>query len=142
MRRITAALVLLLAAGTLAAALAQDFIGGRRAPMPEPGPNQPYDARLTFVRLRYTMGFGGRRGGEPPWAHDYPTADVHVMKILNELTLTRPRVDASNIMSLADPELHNYPICVHVGTRLLVDGRGRSEGAAELSGQGRVHDLR
>ena len=57
--------------------------------------NHPYDGRVTFVRIRYTTGFGGfgRRGsfGEPPWAHDYPTADTHVMKIVNELTLMRPR---------------------------------------------------
>ena len=69
MRRSLASLALLLAIGTAAAALAQDFIGGRREPMPEPGANQPYDGRLTFVRLRYNMGFGGRRW-EPPWAHD------------------------------------------------------------------------
>ena len=109
MRRSFASLALLLAIGTAAAALAQDFIGGRREPMPEPGANQPYDGRLTFVRLRYNTGFGGRRF-EPPWAHDYPTADVHMMKILNELTLVRPRLDGSNVMSLADPDLHNYPI--------------------------------
>ena len=109
MRRSHASLALLLAIGTAAAALAQDFIGGRREPMPEPGANQPYDGRLTFVRLRYNMGFAGRRW-EPPWAHDYPTADVHMMRILNELTLARPRLDGSNVMSLADPDLHNHPI--------------------------------
>src|SRR5215211_1898518 len=109
MRRKLLPLILLLAIGTAAAAFEQDFFGGRREPMPEPGANAPYDGRLTFVRLRYTMGFMGRRG-EPPWAHDYPTADVHVMKILNELTMTRPRLDASNVMSLADPDLHKHPI--------------------------------
>jgi len=117
MLRTAAALILLIivAAAGAAAALAdrdrpreQDFFGGRRAPMPDPGANQPYDGRLTFVRLRYSMGFYGRR--EPPWAHDYPTADTHVMKILNELTLARPRMDGSNVMSLADPELHKHPI--------------------------------
>ena|SRR5687767_7690161 len=111
MTRIAAALILLIvvAAGA-AAALEQDFFGGRREPMPDPGENQPYDGKLTFVRLRYTMGFYGRRGGEPPWAHDYPTADTHVMKILNELTLARPRMDGSNVLALDDPELFKYPI--------------------------------
>ena len=33
-----------------------------------------------------------------------------MMKILKELTLARPRLDGSNVMSLADPDLHNYPI--------------------------------
>ena len=110
MRRTIAALALLLAIGTVVAALEQDFIGGRRAPMPEPGPNQPYDGRLTFVRLKYTMGFYGRRGGEPPWAHDYPTADQHMMKILSELTTVGPHTTGSNIYSLDDPDLMNHPI--------------------------------
>jgi uncharacterized protein DUF4159 len=110
MTRIAAALVLLIvvAAGA-AAALEQDFFGGRREPLPQAEGNQPYDGKLTFVRLKYTMGFYGR-GWEPPWAHDYPTADTHMMKILNELTLVRPRMDGSNILGLDDPELFKYPI--------------------------------
>jgi len=79
--------------------------------------NVEYDGRLVFVRIRYDVGYslggGGRfRGsrGEPPWAHDYPTADTHLMKILKELTLTDPRVDASNVLELDDPELLDYPI--------------------------------
>jgi hypothetical protein len=110
MTRIAAALILLIVVAAGAAALEQDFFGGRREPMPEPGANVPYDGKLTFVRLRYTMGFYGRRGSEPPWAHDYPTSDTHVMKILNELTLARPRMDGSNILTLDDPELFKYPI--------------------------------
>lgn len=111
MRRLAIAAVVLFAAAAGAAALAQDFIGGRRDPAVE-APNLRYDGQITFVRLRYTMGFGGfgRRGGEPPWMHDYPTSDTHMMKILNELTLARPHMDGSNILSLADPELCNYPI--------------------------------
>jgi len=66
-----------------------------------------------FVRLRYNSGFGGYgrgRGREPGWAHDYPTADVHMMKILDELTALSPRTDGSNVLALDDPELFNYPI--------------------------------
>ena len=77
------------------------------------GGNTEYDGRLVFVRLSYSMGFGngfGRRMREPPWAHDYPTADTHLMKILKELTLAAPRIDGSNIFSLEDPELFDYPI--------------------------------
>ena len=113
-RAVLASLVLLAVAG--AAAYGQEFVRGRRSPSSamETTGNQPYDGRITFVRIRYTTGFGGfgRRGsfGEPPWAHDYPTADTHVMKIVNELTLMRPRVDGSNVFSLADPELHKYPV--------------------------------
>jgi Domain of unknown function (DUF4159) len=99
-------LLLVIAAG--AAALGQDFFGGGRAI--EMNDNVPYDGRITFVRLRYAdfSGFGRRR--EPPWHHDYPTADTHMMKILNELTLARPRMDGSNILALSERELHNYPI--------------------------------
>jgi hypothetical protein len=78
------------------------------------GGNIGYDGKLAFVRLRYAnafAGFGGRRGGrELPWAHDYPTADIHLMKIVNDLTSTAPHVDGSNIFSLDDPELLNHPI--------------------------------
>ena len=76
--------------------------------------NIGYDGRLAFVRLRYANAFGGfgRRGGgrELPWAHDYPTSDIHLMKIINELTSTAPHMDGSNIFSLDDPELMNHPI--------------------------------
>jgi hypothetical protein len=98
---------------TVGVASAQDWFG-RRRPAFEVYGNQEYDGQLVFVRLRYNSGFGGfgRRGGgrEPGWAHDYPTADIHMMKILKELTALSPRVDGSNVLALDDPELFNYPI--------------------------------
>ena len=101
--------ILVVAAG----AFAQDFFR-RQPPDPytETTGNQPYDGRLVFVRLRYSTGMSGfgRRGREPGWAHDYPTADVHMMKILNEITIVRPRTDGSNIFGLGDAELHSFPI--------------------------------
>jgi hypothetical protein len=104
------ALVATLAAS---AGAAQDFFGRRRPEFQLYG-NQEYDGRLVFARIRYNSGFGGgfRRGGrgEPGWAHDYPTADVHMMKILKELTALSPRVDGSNVLALDDPELFNFPI--------------------------------
>ena len=72
-----------------------------------------YDGRFAFVRLRYNLGGRGGFGGfrrEPPWAHDYPRADRHLMKIVSEITLLRPHMDDSNIFTLDDPELHNYPV--------------------------------
>ncbi len=124
MRKVVALTFVLAAAG--AAVFANDFLGQRRdrdSPgqgrdvSPFPG-NVEYDGRLVFLRLRYTMGFsgfggsGGFRGsrGEPPWMHDYPTADIHMMKILNELTVSRPRIDGSNVLALDDPALFDYPI--------------------------------
>jgi hypothetical protein len=76
--------------------------------------NVEYDAKLTFARVRFDSGVAGfsRRGsnGEPPWAHDYPTSDIHLMKILNELTSASPHVDGSSVVTFDDPELFNYPI--------------------------------
>ena len=112
MKRVVIAGVILVIAGAAAAGFAQDRFG-RRAPQNYDTVNVGYDGRLAFVRLRYAAGFSGfgRRGGrELPWAHDYPTADIHMMKIVNELTTVGPHVDGSNIYSLDDPELMNHPI--------------------------------
>lgn len=70
--------------------------------------NVSYDGRLVFVRLRYEFPWGSR--GEPPWAHDYPTADRHVMKILKELSLVDAHTEESSIFTLDDPELFNFPM--------------------------------
>ena len=74
--------------------------------------NTPYDGRYVFLLLRHTTGFVGfgRRGGGPPWSHDYPLGEVHFTKILTEITYVRARLDGSNILSLDDPELFKYPI--------------------------------
>jgi hypothetical protein len=82
--------------------------GGNDAPpdMPFQG-NTPYDGRLVFVRLRYEDAYSRRR---PFWSHDYPRGELHFSKILNEVTLIRPRLDGSNILSLDDPQLFEYPI--------------------------------
>ena len=81
------------------------------------------------MRIRYNSGFGGggfqSRGsrGEPPWAHDYPTADTHLMRILKELTVANPHVDESNVLTLDDPDLLRLSDCLHVRARVLVDVR-------------------
>jgi hypothetical protein len=112
-RVVAAGAAIAILATVAAAASAQDWFQ-RRRPAFEVYGNEEYDGRVVFVRLRYNSGFGGygRRGGrgEPGWAHDYPTADVHMMKILKELTVLTPRVDGSNVLGLDDPELFNYPI--------------------------------
>jgi hypothetical protein len=92
------------------AALAQDF--GRRS---RRGPDLssvhvPYDGRFAFARLRHTVGAGAFGRGEPPWAHDYPTAERNFMRILEELTLITPHLDESNVFTMDDPELFTYPI--------------------------------
>ena len=125
MKSLVAIVVALLIAGTgagaarMATPAAQQFPLGGRGPQREPlatevEGNTPYDGRFVFLRLRYDMGgfgFGfGRRGGGPPWSHDYPDGEMHFMKIMEEITLLKPRTNGSNILDLDDPELFNYPI--------------------------------
>jgi hypothetical protein len=112
MKVLLAGLAVLVASTAAGAVVAQDLFRGRGRPVIQVADNPPYDGRVTFVRIRYSTGFGGfgRRGGDAGWAHDYPTADINVMKIITELTLMRGRTDGSNVFSLADPELHRHPI--------------------------------
>jgi hypothetical protein len=80
------------------------LFGFERSADPDIAENVPYDGRFTFVRLRYPTDFSGFRR-EPPWLHDYPTADTHLAKIVKEISAVEARVDGSNIFSLKDPEL-------------------------------------
>ena len=90
---VTAALVI---AGS-AAGLAQRFGRGYRQPegaVMTPPANQPYDGQFTFVRVRYPTRWDGYRhlgDGGLPWSHDWPTSDIHFMKIINEVTALHPR---------------------------------------------------
>ena len=76
----------------------------------DPEGNVPNDGRFVFVRLRYqgTFGRGFRR--EPPWAHDYPRAERNFMRILRDITFIEPQLDASNVLTLDDPELGSFPL--------------------------------
>lgn len=69
--------------------------------------NLDYDGRFVFTRIRYGSGWG-RGGGS--WAHDYPRADLHLPRILAELTTMRPRVEGSNVYDLDDPEIFVNPV--------------------------------
>ena len=81
---------------------------------PEFAGNPPYDGRFTFARIKY-RGFAHMTNEGPGWAHDYPTADEHLMRILKEVTTMRPFVlqgpiRGSAIVALDDPELFRYPV--------------------------------
>jgi hypothetical protein len=75
----------------------------------------PYDARVTFARLRYNFSADpnfGMRGGfnrEPPWHHDYPRAERNLMHIIEEVTTVLPFTDGSRIVDIGDAELFKYP---------------------------------
>ncbi|MGH7677584.1 MAG: DUF4159 domain-containing protein [Gemmatimonadaceae bacterium] len=74
------------------------------------GGNVKYDGRVTFARVMYR---GGGRGAG--WAHDFPRAESHFMRIIKEITAVRPFIEAGpviggNILALDDPELMKYPV--------------------------------
>jgi hypothetical protein len=79
--------------------------------------NAKYDGRFTFFRVRFEpLGGGeggrgfGRRGTDKKWDHDTPRAERHFMKILEELTTLRPKMDCGAIFAFGDPESFKYPI--------------------------------
>jgi hypothetical protein len=76
--------------------------------------NPPYDGRFTFARIKY-RGMAHFTEEGPGWAHDYPRADVHLMKLMKELTSMRPFVEkgpitGGAIISMDDPLIFRYPV--------------------------------
>ncbi|MCH7715429.1 MAG: DUF4159 domain-containing protein [Gemmatimonadetes bacterium] len=102
--------LILLALLTAATVPAHAQFGGRRGGgySFDPRDNVEYGEQFTFVRLRYDARFGGRGGSG--WIHDYPRAERNFAKILAEVTLIKPYMGGSNVLSLDDPQLFNYPI--------------------------------
>ena len=120
LRRVRPRLSIVALAGVAGAALAVGVANAGSVAARSPSPsyqefgNVPYDARYTFVRVRFSMGgrggFGrGFRGRQPPWAHDFPHADRNFVKILDEVTLSNPN-DGTNVVDAESPELHRYPV--------------------------------
>ncbi len=101
-------------AATTAGLTAQEGWFGRRRPAPADYATAEYDGRFSFVRLRYGAGAELASGRfsrrEPTWAHDFPRADFHFLKILGELTLVPAWVEQGNIRTLDDPDLPMFPI--------------------------------
>ena len=76
--------------------------------------NISYNGRFTFVRLRFEplSDYGGRGWGgrDLKWDHDYPRAERHLTKILDQITAIGPNFDGSVILSVDDPELFKHPV--------------------------------
>src|SRR5438552_11073093 len=77
---------LLLAAGVVTAAGAQEFFGrrGGRFALRVPR-NPPYDGAFQFCRIMFRQNPQGDGGG---WSVDYPRADINFPYRLSELTAT------------------------------------------------------
>ncbi len=121
MRRLLIALALLL---PVTAADAQRRGFGRMREMlgdeneyyrhPEFNGNVKYDGRFVFARIKY-RGYGGFTNQGPGWSHDYPRAEMHLMRIMREITSLRPFIESrdiigGNVFALDDPDLMRYPV--------------------------------
>ena len=102
-----------LAVAVLLAGGAGATVGSRADTDPVSGPTR-YDGRFVFARIRYADGYAG--GGfayrqDLPWAHDYPTAERNLMRILESITFVDPYMgeDGGTILMFDDPNLFKYP---------------------------------
>ena len=83
---------------------------------------------FTFVRIRYSSGYGGRRSrggygrgsrGGGSWATDYPDSDLNFSFRLHQLTSMEVNPDGL-VLELTDPKLFNYPFIYIVEPGSLV----------------------
>lgn len=81
---------------------------------PEFRGNNPYDGRVTFVRIKY-RGYAHMGPEGPGWAHDYPYGETNFMKILRDISAVKPFVEngpmvGSVLLSMDDPTIFKYPV--------------------------------
>lgn len=91
-----------LLAACVAVAAAAPFAWSQRRMFIEP--NAAYDGKYTFVRLRYTQGY------RMAWSADYPQMERNFMTILKDLASVRLHEKQSNVHTLDDPRLAQYPV--------------------------------
>jgi hypothetical protein len=66
--------------------------------------NVPPDTEFVLARLHYSASWGG--GG---WAHDYPTAEEHILQIMKEASGINTDRLSYRIVELGSPEIFKYP---------------------------------
>ena len=97
-------LILVLGAGVIEAQ--RGGFGGRNRfgfSAPNYG-NVPPDTEFVFARLHYTAGWRG-----DGWAHDFPTAEEHILQIMREATGLNVDRMSYKVVELASPEVFKYP---------------------------------
>jgi hypothetical protein len=99
--------------------------------------NLPYDGRFTFARIKFdSPPEGYYYGGLPAWAHGFPTAELNLLRIMNEVTLLHPHLDGSNVVALDDPALFRYPVAymTEAGFWMMTDQQAAALRAYLLKG--------
>jgi hypothetical protein len=110
-------IIALAVTGTLAQRY-YDRVDRRDVPDWELDPEFAHDA-FTFVRIQYSSGYGGRRGGRGygggyygrgggGWATDYPDSDLNFSWRLHQLTSLEVNPEPL-VLELTDPRLVDYP---------------------------------
>ncbi|HQG49683.1 MAG TPA: DUF4159 domain-containing protein, partial [Sedimentisphaerales bacterium] len=126
------AILLTVPALVVTGALAQryyDRVDRRDVPNWELEPEFAQDA-FTFVRIRYSSGYGGRGGrrgfrgdfyggGGGSWATDYPDSDLNFSWRLHQLTSIQVNPEPL-VLDLTDPRLVDYPFIYIVEPGRLV----------------------
>jgi hypothetical protein len=64
--------------------------------------NAAYDGRVALMRVRYQRYDG--------WAYDYPAMEHNLARVLHDITMVRPNMEAADIVDLDDPQLFRYPV--------------------------------
>lgn len=132
MTRTRLAILLTVPALVVTGALAQryyDRVDRRDVPNWELEPEFAQDA-FTFVRIRYSSGYGGRGGrrgfrgdfyggGGGSWATDYPDSDLNFSWRLHQLTSIQVNPEPL-VLDLTDPRLVDYPFIYIVEPGRLV----------------------
>jgi len=87
--------LLILAAALAAAAQQRGWFGfGYRS--------APYDGRLALLRIRYQT--------YPGWSYDYPAMERNLARVLHDITMVRPNLEAADVLDLDDPHLFRSPL--------------------------------
>jgi hypothetical protein len=82
-------------------------------PRADPRNNVPYDGKFVFARIMFNIqprGLDQFRRPDVRWDHDYPRAELHFTRILQQITTLRPYMEGGNIVSLDSPDLFKYPV--------------------------------
>src|SRR5262245_35952497 len=104
--RIGAVLLLLSTVTIPAAAQRRQQQGFETPERADPKNNVPYSGKFVFARIMYhstPRGFDQFGRPDIKWDHDYPRAELHFTKILQQITTLRPYTEGGNVLTLDDP---------------------------------------
>ena len=103
----TVGLMLLLFMGALAAYAAAQRRGFFTNSLAE-NQRPPDSTEFVFARVQFNSGGFGFRGGGG-WAHDYPTAELHILDLAKRLTRIHVQQEPYVIVQLESEEIFQYP---------------------------------